>query len=331
MVAKKKSTNSTPKKAAKPATAVKKDAKATNSTKATKIAPIFSGAGNTTTTVTNKTGNSINQQGGKKDNMVDCPKDLKIFSWNIAGFKAVSSKGTLEAFLNKFDSPPIVCLQETKSSDIALMIKSLPGYYIYSSAAEKAGYAGTLIASKIKPVSVTYGLGKDKHDNEGRMITLEFPEFYLIATYIPNSGRGLVRLDYRQEWEADFLENAKNLDKKKPVIWTGDTNVAHGPNDLANPKSNAKNAGYTKEERACLTKFLSEGFIDTWRKRNGEDAKKYSFWSYIGGARAKNVGWRLDYFIVSNRFDKKVTESLIHGDVMGSDHCPLHPHELGSQ
>lgn len=245
---------------------------------------------------------------------------MKFISWNVNGIRACLQKGFMD-FFNEIDAD-IFCLQETKLSEGQLEL-DLPGYYQYWNYAEKKGYSGTAIFTKKEPVSVTYGIGVEEHDHEGRVITAEFEDFYLVTVYTPNSQRELTRLSYRMEWEAAFLAYVKGLSEKKGVIFCGDLNVAHKEIDLKNPKTNRKNAGFTDEERACFTTVVESGFIDTFRHFYPNVTDAYSWWSYMGGARAKNVGWRIDYFVVSEDLKEKLADAKIHPSVMGSDHCPV--------
>ncbi|GFS36863.1 DNA-(apurinic or apyrimidinic site) lyase [Trichonephila inaurata madagascariensis] len=248
--------------------------------------------------------------------------NLKMASWNINGIRAWLEKNGM-SYLHH-EKPDILCLQETKCSDDKLPPEvNVEGYHSYWLSGDKDGYSGVGLLSKQKPLSVQYGIEMEKHDNEGRVITAEYDEFYLVATYVPNAGRGLVRLDYRQEWDKDLLTYLKKLDEKKPVVLCGDLNVAHEEIDLANPKTNKKNAGFTKEEREGFSTLLSEGFVDTFRHLYPDEKGAYTFWTYMMNARAKNVGWRLDYFVVSKRFVNNICDSIIRKDVYGSDHCPI--------
>jgi len=213
-------------------------------------------------------------------------------------------------------------LQETKMQEGQLDVV-FEGYETYFNYAERKGYSGTAIFTKIKPKSVTYGIGEDKHDKEGRVITLEFKDYFLVNCYTPNSGRELARLDYRMGWEDSFRDYLKKLDKTKPVILCGDLNVAHKEIDLKNPKANKKSAGFTDEERNKMTKLLDNGFTDTFRSLYPDKENCYTWWSYMGHAREKNVGWRIDYFIVSDRFAKNIKDAFILSEIMGSDHCPV--------
>ena len=246
--------------------------------------------------------------------------DLKLISWNVNGLRAAVTKGFEEFFYK--EAADIFCIQETKLQEGQIDIK-LNGYMKYWNYAEKKGYSGTAIFTKIKPINVTYGIGIKEHDTEGRVITLEFENFYLINEYTPNSKRELLRLDYRMIWEDEMRKYLKGLNTKKPVILCGDLNVAHKEIDLKNPKTNTKNAGFTKEERGKMTELLESGFTDSFRYLypNKEDA--YTWWSYMGRAREKNVGWRIDYFIVSNSIAEKIKDSLIYSEIFGSDHCPV--------
>lgn len=248
--------------------------------------------------------------------------NFKISSWNVNGIRAWLKNGSASYVKN--EDPDIFCIQETKcqEKDVPKEVK-FPGYHTYWAEAQTKGYSGVGLCSKTKPLNVSYGIGIAEHDNEGRVITAEFKEFYLVASYVPNAGRGLSRLDYRQGWDKDFRDYLKNLDKNKPVILCGDLNVAHKEIDLENPKTNTKNAGFTKEERQGFTELLEEGFIDSFRHFYPDKPKQYSFWSYMRNARAKNVGWRLDYFVVSERLVPKLSDSLIRQRVKGSDHCPV--------
>lgn len=230
-------------------------------------------------------------------------------------------KGTFYEFLQKED-PDALCLQETKLQEGQIEM-DLPGYHQYWNYAEKKGYSGTAVFVKEEPLSVSYGLGIPEHDHEGRVITLEYPEYYLITEYVPNSKQELERLDYRMTWEDAFLSYVKELEKKKPVIFCGDLNVAHQEIDLKNPSSNHHNAGFTDEERGKMTALLSSGFTDTWRHFHPDKAGVYSWWSYRFRAREKNAGWRIDYFIVSDVLVPQLQDAMIYTEVFGSDHCPV--------
>ena len=245
---------------------------------------------------------------------------MKLISWNVNGLRACMQKG-FEDFFKNIDAD-VVCLQETKLQEGQIDFTP-EGYFGYWNYAEKKGYSGTAVFTKEKPLNVTLGLGVEEHDHEGRVITAEYKDFYLICVYVPNSQRELTRLDYRMTWEDAFRDYVKKLDQKKPVIWCGDLNVAHEEIDLKNPKSNHKNAGFTDEERAKMTVMLDSGFIDTYRYFYPDKKDAYTWWSYMGGARAKNVGWRIDYFCTSKSFADRLVSADIHPDVMGSDHCPI--------
>ena len=245
---------------------------------------------------------------------------MKFISWNVNGLRAVVNKGFKEIF-TELDAD-FFCLQETKLQEGQINL-SFEGYESYWNYAEKKGYSGTAIFTKLTPLSVNCGIGIEEHDHEGRVITLEYEEFYFVTVYTPNSQNELKRLDYRMRWEDDFLAYIKSLDEKKPVIFCGDLNVAHQEIDLKNPKTNRKNAGFTDEERAKMTVVLSSGFTDTWRSLNPDTEGVYSWWSYRFNARKNNAGWRIDYFIVSDRLMDKVVDAKIHTDIMGSDHCPV--------
>lgn len=244
----------------------------------------------------------------------------KYVSWNVNGLRACMKKGFAESFAT-LDADAF-CLQETKLSPEQIEL-SLPGYHLYWNSAVKKGYSGTAIFTKHEPLSVSYGLGIPEHDQEGRVITAEFDDHFLVTCYTPNSQRGLLRLSYRMEWEAAFLDFLKELDQKKPVVLCGDLNVAHEEIDLANPKSNRQNAGFTDEERGAMTRLLSEGFTDSFRLLHPDVTGAYSWWSYMMRAREKNVGWRIDYFIVSDRLAPSVSVATIHPEIFGSDHCPV--------
>lgn len=245
---------------------------------------------------------------------------MKLVSWNVNGLRACVNKGFLEYF-EEVDAD-IFSIQETKLQQGQIDLE-LPGYNQYWNYAKKKGYSGTAVFTKIKPLEVKYGIEMEEHDQEGRVITLEYDEFYLVNVYTPNSQRELARLDYRMKWEDDFRSYLMDLDKVKPVILCGDLNVAHKEIDLKNPKSNRRNAGFTDEERDKLTKLLDSGFVDSFRFFYPDKEGAYTWWSYMGNARAKNVGWRIDYFIVSDRLKGKMEDAEIHSHVMGSDHCPV--------
>lgn len=244
---------------------------------------------------------------------------MKLISWNVAGFRAVLNKG-FEDFFNKIDAD-VFCIQESKALEDQFDYRP-EGYFMYLNPAEKKGYSGTLVFSKKEPLSVTYGIGIEEHDHEGRVITLEYDKFYLVDVYVPNVKRDLSRLDYRMIWEDDFKSYLKTLEETKPVIVCGDFNVAHNEIDIKNAKANIGNAGFTYEERDKFTKLLESGFIDTFRYLNPSE-EKYSWWSYMGKAREKNIGWRIDYFIVSKDIANKIEDAYIYDEVNGSDHCPI--------
>ena len=245
---------------------------------------------------------------------------MKLISWNVNGLRACLQKGFLD-FFHQADAD-VFCLQETKLQKGQHDL-DLPGYYQYWNYAEKKGYSGTALFTKEKPLSVTYGMGVEEHDHEGRIITAEYPDFYVVTVYTPNSQRELTRLEYRCRWEADFLAYLKRLEEKKPVIFCGDLNVAHQEIDLKNPKTNHNNAGFTDQEREKFSRLLEEGFADTFRELYPDQKEAYSWWSYRFNARARNAGWRIDYFIVSQRLLDKVTDAAIRTEVEGSDHCPV--------
>ena len=245
---------------------------------------------------------------------------MKLISWNVNGLRAVMKKNFFEFV--EAEKPDILCLQETKMQEGQADV-DLPGYHQYWCSAEKKGYSGTVTFTKEKPLSVSYNMGIDKHDHEGRIVTLEFPEFYSVNVYVPNSQNELARLDYRMEWEEDFLKFVKALEKKKPVIICGDMNVAHKEIDLKNPKTNRKNAGFTDEEREKMTALQESGFTDTFRYFYPDKEGMYSWWSFRGNARANNTGWRIDYFLVSESLNDRLESAQILMDVEGSDHCPV--------
>ena len=245
---------------------------------------------------------------------------MKLISWNVNGLRAAVTKGFIDSF-NELDAD-IFCLQETKLQPHQIELE-LPGYEQFWNSAVKKGYSGTAVFTRIKPIAVTNGIGIEEHDQEGRVITAEFDNFYLVCCYTPNSQRELARLDYRMTWEDAFRAYLLELDKKKPVILCGDLNVAHNEIDLKNPKTNRKNAGFSDEERAKMTELLESGFTDTFRYLYPDAVDEYSWWSYMGKARDRNVGWRIDYFITSKRFDDNIKEAKIHQQIFGSDHCPV--------
>ena len=245
---------------------------------------------------------------------------MKLISWNVNGLRAAVTKGFMESF-NELDAD-IFCLQETKLQPDQISLE-LPGYEQYWNSAVKKGYSGTAVFTRIKPLSVTNGIGIAEHDQEGRVITAEYENFYLVCCYTPNSQRELARLEYRMTWEDAFRNYLLELDKKKPVILCGDLNVAHQEIDLKNPKTNRKNAGFSDEERAKMTELLDAGFTDTFRHLYPDAIEEYSWWSYMGKARERNTGWRIDYFITSKRLDDKIQEAKSHQQIFGSDHCPV--------
>lgn len=244
----------------------------------------------------------------------------KLISWNVNGIRACLDKGFLE-YARSTDAD-IFCIQESKMQEGQAVI-DLPGYYQYWNYAEKKGYSGTALFTKQEPLNVAYGIGVEEHDHEGRVITAEYADYYVVTVYVPNSRRELERLDYRMQWEEAFLAYIKKLDEVKPVIFCGDLNVAHQEIDLKNPKTNHHNAGFTDEERACFTKVLENGFTDTFRFFYPDKTEVYSWWSYMFQARSKNAGWRIDYFVTSKRLDGQLQDAKIHTQVMGSDHCPV--------
>ena len=245
---------------------------------------------------------------------------MKFISWNVNGLRACVGKGFLDFF--KEADADIFCLQETKLQAGQIDLE-LPGYHQYWNYAEKKGYSGTAIFSKEEALQATYGIGVEEHDHEGRVITLEYPDFYFVTVYTPNSQNELARLDYRMKWEDDFLGYLKKLEVSKPVIFCGDLNVAHKEIDLKNPKTNRKNAGFTDEERGKFTALVDAGFIDTFRYFYPDLEGVYSWWSYRFSARAKNAGWRIDYFLTSSSLEGRLQDAFIYNEVMGSDHCPV--------
>lgn len=245
---------------------------------------------------------------------------MKLVSWNVNGLRAVLNKGFEEFFYNV--DADIFCIQETKMQEGQIKNFELKGYKQYWNSAVKKGYSGTAIFTKKEPINVTYGIEIDEHDQEGRVITLEFEEFYLVNIYVPNSKRELERLNYRMIWEDEIRKYLSNLNNKKPVIMCGDLNVAHEEIDLKNPKTNRRNAGFTDEERGKMTKLLNAGFIDTFRYMYPEKVA-YSWWSYMGNARQKDIGWRIDYFVISSSIKEKIKDAYIYKEIYGSDHCPV--------
>ena len=245
---------------------------------------------------------------------------MKLISWNVNGIRACLNKGFLD-FFNK-ENADIFCIQETKMQEGQIELK-LEGYYQYWNSAEKKGYSGTAIFTKVKPLKVFYGMGIEEHDKEGRVITLEFDKFYMVNVYTPNSKRELERLEYRMVWEDEFRKYLLKLNETKPVIMCGDLNVAHEEIDLKNPKTNRHNAGFTDEERNKMTELLKSGFTDSFRYLYPEKENIYSWWSYMFHAREKNAGWRIDYFIVSKSIETQIKEAIIYTEILGSDHCPV--------
>ena len=245
---------------------------------------------------------------------------MKLISWNVNGIRACLTKG-FEEFFKKVDAD-MFCIQETKCQEGQVELE-FEGYTSYWNSAEKKGYSGTAIFTKIKPISVTYGIGIEEHDNEGRVITLEFEKFYLVNVYTPNSKRELERLDYRQIWEDEMRKYLLRLNETKPVIMCGDLNVAHKEIDLKNPSTNRRSAGFTDEERNKMTELLDSGFVDTYRYLYPNKENAYTWWSYMRKAREKDIGWRIDYFIVSEDIKKDIKDAKIYSEVMGSDHCPV--------
>ena len=246
---------------------------------------------------------------------------VKLSSWNVNGIRAILKKGDLEQYLDEYD-PDIFCLQETKAQPEQVNFAPA-GYEQFWNSAKRKGYSGTAIFSKFKPITCTFGIGIEEHDQEGRVITLEFETTYLVTVYTPNAQDGLKRLTYRSEsWDKDFLKYLKTLEQKKPIILCGDLNVAHQEIDLANPKTNKKSPGFTDEERSGFDNLINEGFIDTFRKFNSEP-NHYTWWSYRTKARDRNIGWRIDYFCVSKQLENKIKKAHIHSHILGSDHCPV--------
>lgn len=245
---------------------------------------------------------------------------MKLVSWNVNGLRAIYKKGFEESF-KELDAD-IFCIQETKMQEGQIEL-DLQGYYQYYNYAERKGYSGTAIFTKKEPLKISYGIGIEEHDKEGRVITLEFDKFYMVNCYTPNSGRELARLEYRMTWEDEFKKYLIKLDKQKPVIICGDLNVAHTEIDLKNPKSNRKNAGFTDEERSKIEELLNSGFTDSFRKMYPDKEGAYTWWSYMFNARANNAGWRIDYFLVSDRISKNIKDAYIYSEIMGSDHCPV--------
>lgn len=246
---------------------------------------------------------------------------MKLISWNVNGLRAVMRKMDFLSYLKKEDAD-IICLQETKIQDGQVDLQP-EGYHVYWNYAVKKGYSGTAVFSKQEPLQVIYGIGVEEHDQEGRVITLEFENVFVMTVYTPNSRRGLERIDYRMQWEEALLSYILELDQKKPVILCGDLNVAHQEIDLKNPKANRNNAGFSDQERGAFTRFLEAGFVDSFRHVYPDLEGAYSWWSYRAGARDRNIGWRIDYFVVSERLKEQIEDASISADVMGSDHCPV--------
>lgn len=246
---------------------------------------------------------------------------MKLVSWNVNGLRACLTKG-FKDFFEQVDAD-IICIQETKAQQNQIQLDFIDGYFEYWNSAVKKGYSGAAIFTRITPLSVNYGMNIPEHDQEGRLITLEFDRFFLVNVYTPNSQRELARLNYRLQWEDDFRSYLQQLDQTKPVIICGDLNVAHKEIDIKNPKSNKRNAGFTDEERGKMTELLQTGFIDTFRHTYPDKTDAYTWWSYMMNARARNIGWRIDYFLVSKRLKETIADSLIYADIMGSDHCPV--------
>ena len=245
---------------------------------------------------------------------------MKLISWNVNGLRACVGKNFMEAF-EALDAD-VFCLQETKLQEGQIDL-DLPGYHMYWNYAEKKGYSGTAVFTKSEPLNVTYGIGVEEHDHEGRVITCEFEGFYFVCVYVPNSQNELKRLDYRMLWEDDFRTYLCGLKEKKGVIVTGDMNVAHQEIDLKNPSANHHNAGFTDEERGKMTELLSAGFVDSFRLLHPDEVERYSWWSYRFNARSRNAGWRIDYFLVSDGLKDRISEAEIHDEILGSDHCPV--------
>ena len=245
---------------------------------------------------------------------------MRLVTWNVNGLRACLGKGFLD-FFQRVDAD-VVCLQETKLQPDQIALE-LPGYRLFWNSAEKKGYSGTAVFTRVEPLSVTCGIGLDEHDHEGRVITLEFPKFYLVTVYTPNSQRELTRLAYRMTWEDAFADYLVRLDEQKPVVVCGDMNVAHREIDLKNPKTNVHNAGFTQEERDKMSALLERGFVDSFRYLHPDDRDRYSWWSYMMKSRERNIGWRIDYFLVSRRIAENIVSADIDDQIMGSDHCPV--------
>ncbi len=248
---------------------------------------------------------------------------MKLASWNVNGIRSVINKGALQHYIEE-SQPDILCIQETKAQKEQVLVDfSQYGYQSYWNSAIKKGYSGTAILTKEEPISVKYGLGIDEHDKEGRVITLEFQEHYLVTVYTPNAKRDLSRLAYRQRWEDDFLEYIDQLAKQKPVIFCGDLNVAHKEIDLANPKTNIRNAGFTIEERQKFNRIIEREYIDAFRELYPDKGDSYTWWSYMAKSRERNIGWRIDYFVISPILKEQLDDVIIRSDITGSDHCPV--------
>ncbi len=245
---------------------------------------------------------------------------MKIISWNVAGFRACLKKGFADFFAN--EDADVYCLQEVKAEREQIPFDP-EGYQLYLNPAERKGYSGTLIYTRKEPLSVTFGLGKPEHDNEGRVITMEFEDFYLVTQYVPNVKRDLSRLDYRMIWEDEIRAYLKKLEMSKPVVMCGDLNVAHEEIDIRNAKANIGNAGFTYEERGKFSELLAAGFVDSYRYFHPDQTDKYTWWSFMGNARSRNIGWRIDYFVVSEGFKGHIKDTMIYDQIMGSDHCPI--------
>lgn len=249
---------------------------------------------------------------------------MKLISWNVNGIRAVMQKDFTKTLSTL--NPDVLCLQETKAQDHQVSDTLLPidGYHLYMNSAQRKGYSGTAILSRTQPIAVTYGMGIAQHDTEGRIICAEYPGFFLVNVYVPNSGSELLRLDYRQQWDKDFCAYLKELERSKPVVVCGDFNVAHKPIDIARPEANYnKSAGYMQAEIDGMDRFVEQGFVDTFRLMNPHAKNAYSWWSYRAGARERNIGWRIDYFLVSGELASKIEGASIHPDFIGSDHCPI--------
>jgi exodeoxyribonuclease-3 len=250
---------------------------------------------------------------------------MHLYSWNVNGIRAAVKKGFVDTVNDALDAPDVLCLQETKAQDdqVKEALEGLDGYHIYSNSAEKKGYSGVAVLTKAEPSEVRHGMGIEEHDNEGRVLSLRFADFWLVTVYTPNSQNELKRLDYRKTWDKAFLDHLKSLEETAPVVCCGDLNVAHQEIDIARPKSNYnKSAGYTQDEIDGLSRILENGFIDTYRTLHPETVK-YSWWSFRANARAKNIGWRIDYFLTSASLKSNVKSAVIRDEVMGSDHCPI--------